>query len=280
MPVQTPPPTRYIAIAGLCRVQGTHTPDEAFPNSRVVSCNFLFVDGRLVTIPVFAYLANCPDPVEDETAFCIGEFFFPPGEPEGWIQSTVFKVVGGANLNSSLSLTPPSISAVGEIATVMGRNWYLDVGVFDRKQGRILTFQIMVTVPDHGRFAKMQNPRVGSTMSVRGLLGYIAVNENYMTAIELEAVTFLNKLPALPSATDAVTLQGEAAKKTFPAKGVSKRKLYEAGLASGSPMKKFKSGPVEAFTPEELGSGPSSSQSLPSHPDSSVTPETESSGSE
>ncbi|KAG8744917.1 hypothetical protein FRC10_009287 [Ceratobasidium sp. 414] len=101
-------------------------------------------------------------------------------------------------------------------------------------------------------------------MSVCGLLAEIAVHEDCMTKIELEAVTFLNKLPQLPDATNSLSLQGQVAKDALPRGGFSKRQLHEAGPNGGSPIKKFKSGPFEAFTHEELGSEPSSQASIPS----------------
>ncbi|KAG8733948.1 hypothetical protein FRC10_012054 [Ceratobasidium sp. 414] len=153
---------RYIALAGLCRVVGTEVPDNKKPNSRVVKCDFSFSRTGLVTIPTFVYTEES-DPLKDETAFVTGEFFFPPGSSEGWIQATAFKVISAANLAKVLLLSPPSIYAVGLIATVIDREWYLDVGVFDRKMGRNLTFQVVVEIPDNNRFKKLQKPRIVET---------------------------------------------------------------------------------------------------------------------
>ncbi|KAG9084430.1 hypothetical protein FS749_005239, partial [Ceratobasidium sp. UAMH 11750] len=70
-----------------------------------------------------------------------------------------------------------------------------------------------------------------------------------MTGIELESVTFLNKIPRTKQNIQSLSLQG-----CVPDSGVSKRELFAATNShGGSPLKKFKSGLIEACTDEELG---------------------------
>ncbi|KAG9088299.1 hypothetical protein FS749_002261 [Ceratobasidium sp. UAMH 11750] len=252
-----PLPPRYIAISSNCRVKSVAVPDEQKPNSRVVTCIFFFIESRGVAIPVYVYMAG-PGPFQHDFAFCVGEFFFPPGSSDGWIQATKFKVLASAPLSKQLVPTPASISAVGEITTVINRDWFLTLA------GCTVTFVLKVRVPDNNHFKKISTPRAGSMVFVRGLLAYIAIDEDCMTRIELEAVTFLNKVGSLPAPSEALCFDDSLTGDGFSEKSFSKRQLHEAASStSGSPLKKSKSGPFEAFTHEEPSSEPSSQASVP-----------------
>ncbi|KAG8702549.1 hypothetical protein FRC08_003409, partial [Ceratobasidium sp. 394] len=102
-------------------------------------------------------------------------------------------------------------------------NWFLAVGVFDRNAGRTVTFVFKVRVPDNNRFKKLSIPRAGSTAFVRGLLAYIAIDEDCMTRIEFEAATFLNKVGSLPAPSEILCFDELLIEGGFSEKSFSKR---------------------------------------------------------
>ncbi|KDN33682.1 hypothetical protein RSAG8_13227, partial [Rhizoctonia solani AG-8 WAC10335] len=126
----------------------------------------------------------------------------------------------------------------------------MDVGAYSRDFRSLVTYQIIVTVPDNRRRANMKMPQEGSNVSVYGILSYISVHED-IAAIELENLSYLPRTN-FPSKYESTPSPG----------GKTKRQLVAEKSADsvdiGNPMKKSKSGPIDAFTPEELGAGSSS----------------------
>ncbi|KAG8709527.1 hypothetical protein FRC08_018278 [Ceratobasidium sp. 394] len=132
---------------------------------------------------------------------------------------------------------PASISAVGEITTVINCDWFLAVGVFDRSAGRTVTFVSKAQVPDNNHFKKLSIPRAGSMAFARGLLAYLAIDENCMTRIELEAATFLNKVGGLPAPSETLCFDELLTEVGFSEERFSKRQLHEAALYLDGSMK-------------------------------------------
>ncbi|KAB5588369.1 hypothetical protein CTheo_8189 [Ceratobasidium theobromae] len=140
--------------------------------------------------------------------------------------------------------------ALGTVATVIDRDWYMDVATYDLVSRSLKTFQIIVTVPNNPRHSKLKPPPVGTAISVRGLSANLAIHLEIQVTIELENVTFLPRgagvtptmAPEQPQPNTLLAL----------GKGKSKRELRLEHLEASSPIKKSKSGPIEAFAPEEL----------------------------
>lgn len=104
------------------------------------------------------------------------------------------------------------------------------------------TFNIVVTVPNTPRFQNIKAPNTGRTVLVRGILSAISVSED-IAIVDLESITYVPTPIPVQASTSALAGSGG---------GRSKRQLRSERADAGTPMKKFKSGPVEAFTPEEL----------------------------
>ncbi|KAG8712984.1 hypothetical protein FRC08_013826 [Ceratobasidium sp. 394] len=141
--------------------------------------------------------------------------------------TTEFKVLASTPLSKHLLPTPASISAVSEITTVINCNWFLTVAA-----GCTVTFVFKVQVTDNNRFKKLSIPRAGSTAFARGLLAYIAIDEDCMTRIELEAATFLNKVGSLPAPSETLCFDKLLTEGGFSEKGFSKRQLHEVACIS------------------------------------------------
>ncbi|KAG8707236.1 hypothetical protein FRC08_000627, partial [Ceratobasidium sp. 394] len=123
---------RCIAISCNCRVTQVAVPDQGKPNSfTLYKCDFQDTSGRLVSIPAYAYLLR-GTPAKGDFAWCVGDFFFPPGKSEGWVQANEFKILFQVPLTKQVNLGASSVTAIGEVATVIKDMWYMDVGVYDR----------------------------------------------------------------------------------------------------------------------------------------------------
>ncbi|KEP49646.1 hypothetical protein V565_096270, partial [Rhizoctonia solani 123E] len=107
----------------------------------------------------------------------------------------------------------------------------------------------------------MRMPQTGSNISVHGILSDIAVHED-VASIELENLTYL-------PCTDF----SNARNKSSPG-GKTKCQLIagksQDTVDTGHPMKKTKSGPIDAFTPEELGAPSSSTSQVETSSESNV----------
>ncbi|EUC60219.1 hypothetical protein RSOL_332920, partial [Rhizoctonia solani AG-3 Rhs1AP] len=203
----------------------------------------------ILTILTVKYCENGDVPPVGSYVSLSGPIWMPEGS-DGSIEADILEVVA-TNGALGLNLPSPSVYAIGTVATVINRDIYMDVGAYSRSSHSLVTYQIIVTVPNNPRRANMKLPQPGSNVSVRGILSYIAVHEDIM-AIELENLTYLPRTDF--SSRDKSSPGGKTKRQLIAEKS-------SEPIDTGRPMKKTKSGPIEAFTPEELGAGSSSGSS-------------------
>ncbi|KAG8717878.1 hypothetical protein FRC11_003680 [Ceratobasidium sp. 423] len=164
---------------------------------------------------------------------------------DGSIKADYFDVM---NTDESLTLTLPSptVMAIGTIATVIGRDIFMDVGAYSHQSKGMVTYQIIITMPDNPRRGNLRIPEPGANIGVCRILSNISMHEE-IPAIDLENITFL---PRTDFTCKGENHTGVRTKRQF----ISEK---GAALDVGQPMKKTKSGPPEAFMPEELSAGSS-----------------------
>ncbi|KAG8698693.1 hypothetical protein FRC11_014211 [Ceratobasidium sp. 423] len=183
-------------------------------------------------------------------------------DTDGSIEAESFEVVTDDS-SVKLNLPSPSVTAIGTVAMVVGRDIHIDVGAYSRVKHANVTYQIVVTIPDNNRRTNSRLPQAGGNVAICGFLTYIAVHEEYeVPEIEMENIVFLPRTDFMRK-NDVSTGGGKA-----------KRQLLSEKISNevdiGQPMKKMKSGPAEAFTPEELSGGSSSQASSGSSSQASV----------
>ncbi|KAG8679636.1 hypothetical protein FRC11_003482, partial [Ceratobasidium sp. 423] len=247
--VSMAPLSPHISLAALAQVRDIDLPDPSKPNTYLVYCDFFLKKDGYLTIPVLRYFGKESPPPIGAYVFVDGPFWMLV-DTDGSIEADIFEVVTEST-KVPMKLPSPSVSAIGTVATIIGRDIHIDVGSYSRESKDMVTYQLIVTVPDNARRSNMKMPDPRSNIAVHGTLSYISVYEEF-PAIELESLTYLPR-------TDFSRKDGP------PSGGRTKRQLL-AGTTSkavdvGRPMKKTKSGPPEAFTPEELGAGSSSQAS-------------------
>ncbi|CAE6465323.1 unnamed protein product [Rhizoctonia solani] len=103
---------------------------------------------------------------------------------DGSIEADSLEIVTN-NINAGLKLPLPLVYVIGTVATVKGRDIYMDVGAYSRDARSVVTYKVIVTVPDNCRRANMRMPQTGSNISVCGILSDIAVHGD-VESIELE----------------------------------------------------------------------------------------------
>ncbi|KAG8699216.1 hypothetical protein FRC11_013863 [Ceratobasidium sp. 423] len=159
---------------------------------------------------------------------------------DGIIEANIFEVMTEST-KVPMKLPLPSVLAIGTIATIIGRDIHIN-------SKDMVTYQLIVTVPDNAHQSNMKMPDPHSNIAVHGTLSYISVYEEF-PAIELESLMYL---PCTDFSHKDGPPSGSRAKCQLLARTTSK------AVNIGQPMKKTKSGPPEAITPEELGAGSSS----------------------
>ncbi|KAG8684031.1 hypothetical protein FRC11_012718, partial [Ceratobasidium sp. 423] len=147
-----------------------------------------------------------------------GPFWMLPGTDDS-VEAENFEVITDGSL--PLHLLLPTIMAIGTVATVIERDLYMDVGAYSHDAKKMVTYQIIVTVPDERHRANMKLPQPGANVGVCGVLSDISMHEE-ITSIKMKCQLMSEK-------------------------------------AEVAVVKKMKSGPIEVFTPEELGVGTSQS---------------------
>ncbi|KEP46116.1 hypothetical protein V565_217990, partial [Rhizoctonia solani 123E] len=182
------PLNHCISITGLGQIRSIAVPDSTKPYSFHLYCDFNFQKAGCLTIPVVKYCENGDVPPVGSYVSLSGPIWMPEGS-DGSIEADILEVVA-TNGALGLNLPSPSVYAIGTVATVINRDIYMDVGAYSRSSHSLVTYQIIVTVPNNPRRANMKLPQPGSNVSVRGILSYIAVHEDIM-AIELENLTYL-----------------------------------------------------------------------------------------
>ncbi|KAG8702974.1 hypothetical protein FRC08_003137 [Ceratobasidium sp. 394] len=148
---------------------------------------------------------------------------------------------------------------------MINRDWFLDISVFDHNARRTVMFVLKVQAPDNNHFKKISTVRAGSMVFVRDLLGYIAIKEDSMTQIVLEAVMFLSKVGNLPALSKAICFDDLLTEGGFLEKSFSKHQLHEVTLStSGSPLKSPNMGHLKPLLTKNLAASlPPRPQSLP-----------------
>ncbi|KAG8695285.1 hypothetical protein FRC11_001585 [Ceratobasidium sp. 423] len=138
--------------------------------------------------------------------------------------------------------------AIRTVATVIKRDLYMDVGAYNHDAKKMVTYQIIITVPDDCHQANMKLLQPGANIGVCGVLSDISMHKEIMS-IELDSITFL---PCTDfSCKDEGSTQGST--------GARMKCQLMSEKAKVAVVKKMKSGPIEAFTLEELGVGTSQS---------------------
>ncbi|CCO35195.1 hypothetical protein RSOLAG1IB_10731 [Rhizoctonia solani AG-1 IB] len=246
-----PPLNPHISLTALARIRHIEVPDPLMPYTFLLHCDFHIQKDGLVTIPVLKYFVRGEVPPVGSYVSLDGPFWMVPGT-DGSIEPDTFEVVCD-NPSVELTLPSPSVTAVGTILSVIGREIFMDVGSYNREAKAVITYQIIITVPDDARRANMRMPDTGANVQVRGILSSIAVHEDHDTpTVEMTNIVFMPR-------TD-FSRKGDTS-----GLGRTKRRFVPDKLPHtpnpGRSMKKTKSGPIEAFTPEELSSGSSSEAS-------------------
>ncbi|KAG8706857.1 hypothetical protein FRC11_007912, partial [Ceratobasidium sp. 423] len=191
------------------------------------------------------YIKNGNAPEIRSYIFLSGPFWMLPGTDD-LVEAENFEVVTDGSL--PLHLLSLTIMAIGIVATVVERDLYMDVGAYSRDAKKMVTYQIIVTVPDDRRWANMKLLQPGANVRVCGVLSDISMYKE-ITSIELDSITFL-PCTDFPCKDEGST-QGSTGART---KCQLMSEKAEVAVA-----KKTKSGPIEVFTPEELGVGTSQS---------------------
>ncbi|CAE6446916.1 unnamed protein product [Rhizoctonia solani] len=241
----------HISLTALGRIRDIEVPDASKPYSFLLYCDFHIQKDGLLTIPVSKFFANGEVPPIGSYVLLDGPFWMLQGT-DGSIEADSFEVVCD-DPSVTLVLPSPSVTAVGTVASVIGREIFMDVGAYNREAKKVVTYQIIVTVPDNPRRANLKIPDTGANVQVRGILASIAIHEEHDNAIvEMSSILFMPRT--------------DFSRKNEPSSGGrTKRQFVPDNLPStpdtGRSMKKTKSGPIEAFTPEELSSGSSSGAS-------------------
>ncbi|KAG8689862.1 hypothetical protein FRC11_000159 [Ceratobasidium sp. 423] len=240
-----PPLKPHITLTALARIRDKVIPDPSKNRTFLLYCDFYLQKAGRITIPVSKYFYDGDAPPIGSYVFLSGPFWMLTGT-DGSIEAENFEVVSGEE-SLSLNLPSPSVMAIGTVATVIGRDIFMDVGAYSREAKGVVTYQIVVTVPDNPRRGNLRIPQPGSNIGVHGTLVNISVHEE-IPAVDLENFTFLPRTDF--SRKDGVDTGIRTKRQLISEKG--------AAVDVGQPMKKTKSGPPEAFTPEELGAGRSS----------------------
>ncbi|KAG8683156.1 hypothetical protein FRC11_013903 [Ceratobasidium sp. 423] len=113
----------------------------------------------------------------------------------------------------------------------------------------------------------MKLPQLGANVGLCGVLSDISMHKE-ITSIKLDSIMFL---PCTDfSHKDEGSTQGSIGARTKCQLMSEKAKVV---VDVGQPMKKMRSGPIEVFTPEELGVGSSQSSVGSSSPPNMTTPQ-------
>jgi hypothetical protein len=67
-----------------------------------------------------------------------GDLKFLPGDSEGEVDASNFKVVVAPEHALHTVLTPATVCAVGPIEHAVGRDWVISVATYDRQVGAII----------------------------------------------------------------------------------------------------------------------------------------------
>jgi hypothetical protein len=134
----------YISLTSLTLVRDITTPNPDKPNSFLLYCNFNLQKSGRLTIPVCKlstffcrtlltlltdkYFENGDVPPINSYVMLSGPFWILPGT-NGSIQPDTLNVV--TNEEVTLNLLPPSVFAVGTVATMVERDIHLDVGAYN-----------------------------------------------------------------------------------------------------------------------------------------------------
>ncbi|CUA72774.1 hypothetical protein RSOLAG22IIIB_05033 [Rhizoctonia solani] len=156
-----------------------------------------------------------------------------PEASDGLIEAENLETVIN-DADSGLKLPSPSVYAIGTVATVVGRDTYVDTVTYSRdSQDSIGT-------------------SVGTLVAVHGILANIKVHEEVLLPVaQLDSVTFLPRASGdIPSAA-ILSVDSSASQGVFVT-GKTKRQILAEAKSAGSPMKKSKTGNIEDFTTEKL----------------------------
>lgn len=61
-----------------------------------------------------------------------GELFFPPGDSDGDVQASQLTVLGDATIARQSKLAPASFVVLGTLSTIVDRDWFFEVAVYER----------------------------------------------------------------------------------------------------------------------------------------------------
>ncbi|KAG8735429.1 hypothetical protein FRC11_003275 [Ceratobasidium sp. 423] len=140
-----------------------------------------------LTFPADKYIKNGNAPEIRSYIFLSGPFWMLPRTDDS-VEAENFEVVTDGSL--PLHLLSPTVMAIGTVGTVIERDLYMDVRAYSRDAKKMVTYQIIITVPDNHRWANMKLPQLGANVGVCGVLSDISMHEE-ITSIELDSITFL-----------------------------------------------------------------------------------------
>ncbi|KAG8715856.1 hypothetical protein FRC09_016252 [Ceratobasidium sp. 395] len=237
-----PAPSRYVCVHAVVVVVDSFVRRQEEPYAIRSLCNFRFKVDGFVTIPVDHWSEDGPLTPKSRV-FCVGQFYFPPGDHEGQVSASMMHVLAGPELTTEIkpdddtlampdiSIPLTSVSAIGILKTAVGRSWFLEVGFYDRESKTHKSFNIEVSVPETKRYENLRPPAVDRLVSIEGVLASISAEE--VANVTLESVVYITMTggsggpPAAGSST-----------------GRSKRQICSERV--GSPIKKVKIGGGEA----------------------------------
>ncbi|KAF8695419.1 hypothetical protein RHS03_08070, partial [Rhizoctonia solani] len=241
-----PPFNPHINLTALAHVCNIQVPDASKPRCLLIFRNMQLKKNGLLTIPVLKCLEEGSEPQVGSYVWLNGPFRMLSGT-DGSIEANIFHVVNNKPL-VSLVLPPPFVTAAGTVACVMGCNVYMDVAAYNSEVKAMITYQIVVHVPGDGCQAKMKMPSHGDNVRVWGALSSMAVHEDHdEPSAKATNVTFMPRavLDNKSKQTGGRTKRQHVAEKCL------------LSVSMGRPMKKTKSGPITAFSHEELSGGSS-----------------------
>lgn len=88
---------------------------------------YYFVDDALTV-----HYAADGAPAEGSIAHVVGELFFPPGDSDGHVQASQVTIVADPAIAKQVHLGAASVVALGTLASVIDRDWFLEVAVYER----------------------------------------------------------------------------------------------------------------------------------------------------
>ncbi|KAF8695418.1 hypothetical protein RHS03_08071, partial [Rhizoctonia solani] len=209
------PITPRIVLTGLAQISEIVVPKSSKPCSSIIHCNFQLKNEKegCLTIPVKTFVANGDVPPVGSYVLVDGPFWMLP-DTDGCIEADEFQVVCDDS-SVSLALASPSVTAVGTVANVAGRDIIMNVGAYERHQQKVVTYQLTATVPDDCCWANVRMPEQGANLLIQGIFSLIAVSGTYDNPI-IE-VTSMNFLPRTNFSRKGESFSGSCTKRQFVA---------------------------------------------------------------